>query len=76
MPESPALLPWRTVGANARLLLEVNRSAGTAGPDPGELLAEVGLAEFADAYPHELSGGMQQRVACRCGRWPSAPRCC
>lgn len=64
VPQSPALLPWRTVRANARLLLDVNRAAGTPnGTDPVDLLAEVGLAEFADAYPHELSGGMQQRVA-------------
>ena len=63
VPQSPALLPWRTVGANARLLLDVNRSRTTNGPDPTELLAEVGLADFAGAYPHELSGGMQQRVA-------------
>ncbi|HEU4840502.1 MAG TPA: ABC transporter ATP-binding protein [Ilumatobacteraceae bacterium] len=63
VPQSPALLPWRSVGANARLLLEVNRSRRTSGPDPDELLAEVGLSDFTDAYPHELSGGMQQRVA-------------
>ena len=63
VPQSPALLPWRSVGANARLLLEVNRARPTSGPDPDELLAEVGLADFAGAYPHELSGGMQQRVA-------------
>ena len=64
VPQSPALLPWRTVGANARLLLDVNRrSVRTAGPDVAELLAEVGLDGFAGAYPHELSGGMQQRVA-------------
>ena len=64
VPQSPALLPWRTVGANARLLLDVNRAAHEqrARPRP-RLLAEVGLADFADAYPHELSGGMQQRVA-------------
>ena len=63
VPQSPALLPWRTVAANARLLLDVNRKRPTNGDEPGELLADVGLADFADAYPHELSGGMQQRVA-------------
>lgn len=64
VPQAPALLPWRTVAANARLLLDVNKRAGRASAaDPIELLHEVGLAEFADAFPHELSGGMQQRVA-------------
>jgi NitT/TauT family transport system ATP-binding protein len=63
VPQSPGLLPWRTVAANARLLLELNRRQRTQGPDAGELLADVGLADFAGAYPHELSGGMQQRVA-------------
>ena len=64
VPQSPALLPWRTVARNASLLLEVNRDATSdAARSPGDLLAEVGLAEFAGAYPHELSGGMQQRVA-------------
>ena len=63
VPQSPALLPWRTVRQNARLLLDVNRKRGADGPAPDELLHDVGLADFADAYPHELSGGMQQRVA-------------
>ena len=63
VPQSPALLPWRTVASNARLLLEVNRSANASDhPDPDQLLADVGLSEFRDALPHELSGGMQQRV--------------
>jgi NitT/TauT family transport system ATP-binding protein len=63
VPQSPALLPWRTVRQNARLLLDVNRRHAAGGPPPDELLEHVGLEEFADAYPHELSGGMQQRVA-------------
>jgi len=65
VPQSPALLPWRTVEANARLLLDVNRRRANPnnGPTPTELLADVGLSDFAGAYPHELSGGMQQRVA-------------
>jgi len=64
VPQSPALLPWRSVEANARLLLEINRSASPKTPsvDVDELLDEVGLADFRQAYPHELSGGMQQRV--------------
>jgi NitT/TauT family transport system ATP-binding protein len=65
VPQSPGLLPWRTVRANARLLLDVNRSANSnaARTDVDDLLVEVGLDAFGDAYPHELSGGMQQRVA-------------
>lgn len=63
VPQAPALLPWRTVRANARLLLDVNRRATPAEhPDPTDLLLEVGLGGYLDAYPHELSGGMQQRV--------------
>lgn len=64
IPQSPALLPWRSVRANARLLLDINRSASPASPSVTveQLLTEVGLTDFADAYPHELSGGMQQRV--------------
>jgi NitT/TauT family transport system ATP-binding protein len=64
VPQSPGLLPWRTVEANVRLLQDVNRSANPAVlPDPLELIEAVGLAEFREARPHELSGGMQQRVA-------------
>jgi NitT/TauT family transport system ATP-binding protein len=64
VPQSPALLPWRTVTANVRLLQEVNRGGNPHDvPDVDSLLHDVGLVEFRDAHPHELSGGMQQRVA-------------
>jgi NitT/TauT family transport system ATP-binding protein len=64
VPQHPGLLPWRTVRANARLLLDVNRTANrSTTSDPIELLQRVGLGAFLDARPHELSGGMQQRVA-------------
>jgi NitT/TauT family transport system ATP-binding protein len=67
VPQKPALLPWRTVRQNVRLLAEVNRGAeahAALRPDETEaLLLEVGLGEFLDAYPSELSGGMQQRVS-------------
>ncbi len=64
VPQHPGLLPWRTVRANARLLLDVNRSTNPVDAvAPETLLDEVGLGAFLDVFPHELSGGMQQRVA-------------
>ena len=63
--QDPSLLPWRSVVANVRLPLEVNRSGHDRPPDgdPDDLLDLVGLTRFRSYYPRELSGGMQQRVA-------------
>jgi NitT/TauT family transport system ATP-binding protein len=63
MAQNPALLPWKTVIDNVRLPQQVNRPHQDAAPDPHRLLEIVDLAEFAEAYPATLSGGMQQRVA-------------
>ncbi len=64
VPQAPALLPWRTVRENAELLRDLGPGANPPSlPEPRALLEQVGLADFVDAYPHELSGGMQQRVA-------------
>jgi NitT/TauT family transport system ATP-binding protein len=64
VPQQPGLLPWRDVAENARLLLDVDRGRNPEHhPEPAVLLDEVGLGGFGDRYPHELSGGMQQRVA-------------
>ena len=63
----PNLMPWRTVLKNVLFPIEIRRSP-SAGPRARakELLDLVGIAEFADAYPAQLSGGMQQRAAlCR-----------
>jgi NitT/TauT family transport system ATP-binding protein len=64
-PQRPALLPWMTVRANARLLTRVNRRQGTPldARSIDGLLDEVGLTDFASAYPWQLSGGMQQRAS-------------
>ena len=59
MFQSSRLMPWLTVREN----IELVRNGDT---DPGEvdrLLGEIGLEDFADAYPGALSGGMRRRVA-------------
>ncbi|HET9690057.1 MAG TPA: ATP-binding cassette domain-containing protein, partial [Acidimicrobiales bacterium] len=64
VPQSPALLPWRSVLDNVRLPAEVNRRARPpAATDPVALLEAVGLGAVLHRRPHELSGGMRQRVA-------------
>lgn len=62
--QQAGLLPWRTVAGNIGLPLELHGQASAARRDRvAELIAMVGLDEFADRYPDQLSGGMQQRVA-------------
>jgi NitT/TauT family transport system ATP-binding protein len=62
--QQPALLPWRTVAHNIELPFELNKGSGTDRLcSTEEILALVGLSQFASAHPYQLSGGMQQRVA-------------
>jgi NitT/TauT family transport system ATP-binding protein len=58
-----ALLPWRTVAGNVALALEHHAlSAAGRAARVADALRRTGLAEFRDAYPKQLSGGMRQRV--------------
>lgn len=58
------LFPWLTVKKNVMFGLEMNNIRGEEAANEAELWLElVGLEKFANAYPHELSGGMKQRVA-------------
>jgi NitT/TauT family transport system ATP-binding protein len=76
--QEPTLMPWVSVRGNVLLPLKLAHvSAAEANARVAEALAQVGLAEFAEAYPRELSGGMKMRVSlaragstticCRCG---------
>lgn len=57
------LMPWRTVAENVRLPLDVSGRGEDADAAVANALSLVGLTDFAHNHPHELSGGMQQRVA-------------
>lgn len=61
--QDPTLYPWRKVRDNVALGLQARGLLKTQGKRVDEALALVGLEEFADAFPHQLSGGMAQRVA-------------
>ena len=62
MPQQPALLPWRSVLDNVVLGAEL-ASKKADKDEAKKLLEKAGLAEYANALPHQLSGGMKQRVA-------------
>ena len=65
--QSPTLLPWATVVENVLFPLRMMNSLGPTSRDRAHALIDlVGLHGFAEKYPRELSGGMQQRAAiCR-----------
>jgi NitT/TauT family transport system ATP-binding protein len=57
------LLPWRTAQKNIEFALELHRVPGNERVARAtEALRRVGLEKFAGFYPHQLSGGMKQRV--------------
>jgi NitT/TauT family transport system ATP-binding protein len=61
--QSFALLPWRTVLANVEFSLELRQLPKEERTKTArDYLKRVGLGDFENHYPHELSGGMQQRA--------------
>jgi len=62
--QEPTLMPWATVFDNLWLPLRLKGvSKSTAAPDVDSVLATVGLSQFRNVYPRELSGGMKMRVS-------------
>lgn len=71
--QQPVLFDWRTVKKNVELPLEIMyESKAERAKRADEMLELVGLKDFANHYPKQLSGGMQQRVniARAFGSWP------
>jgi len=63
VPQRPALVPELSVRENIELPARLAGRLSERGPHIEHLLAELGLAELADRYPHETSVGQQQRAA-------------
>lgn len=64
MPQKDLLLPWRTVLENIVLPVELNKKSLEEGKQKAEeYLKKLNLAEYKNKLPHELSGGMRQRVS-------------
>ncbi len=79
VPQSSALMPWRTIDGNVELANVVNRKADRAGwtrrqPQPAStILKQIGLGRFTRSMPAQLSGGMQQRASFARGFVHGAP---
>jgi NitT/TauT family transport system ATP-binding protein len=62
--QEPTLMPWADIAANVRLPLKLaHMEEAQSRAAAAQTLARVGLADFAKAYPRELSGGMKMRVS-------------
>ncbi|MEN5166566.1 ABC transporter ATP-binding protein [Achromobacter kerstersii] len=61
--QDPTLYPWRTVWNNVALGLQARGLLKAERHRVDDALQRVGLADFSQAYPHQLSGGMAQRAA-------------
>ncbi len=66
--QDPTLMPWARVADNVRLPLKLTQAqshidAASSRAAVGRVLAQVGLSDFENAFPRELSGGMKMRVS-------------
>lgn len=61
--QKPTLFPWLSVRDNVSFSLRMQKKFAGRNADVDRLIQVAGLTEFRDAYPHQLSGGMAQRVA-------------
>lgn len=61
--QDPTLFPWRTVRNNIAVGLQARKVPKSQYSRVDEALSLVGLTEFGDSFPHQLSGGMAQRAA-------------
>lgn len=61
--QEPRLLPWKTVQENVEFVLLDHMEKHSRKAVVTEMLEQVGLGDVLDAFPHELSGGMRQRVS-------------
>ena len=64
MPQKDLLFPWRTIGENLSLPLEINKVNKIEREEKiNAILKEIGLESYKDKFPKDLSGGMKQRVS-------------
>lgn len=63
MPQRDLLLPWRTIMDNIMIAAEINKEITITKSEARKWLERVGLLEYENALPKELSGGMRQRAA-------------
>ncbi len=61
--QEPTLMPWASVRDNVRLPFRIGDARADVEARIDEALAQVGLSDFANVYPRELSGGMKMRVS-------------
>lgn len=63
MPQRDLLLPWRTIMENIMIASEINKDAHITTTEARSWLERVGLLDYENAFPMQLSGGMRQRAS-------------